>query len=289
MNPDARGRNLPFGKAMIGTVPICPHEELLRPMNTARAKTLRDLGCCVAAIAGAVFLSVTGVQARNGADIAGQPQTTRFILADSAGSNAPFPTAGLQIAVRGTELGEHVLPEDNPISGASGFIADAHAGFCDCIHYHGTLFGAPDPDEEHCGWGCLILVGKSQLAMVNVSDATMLEVQAGQKALAGDLDGAIADFKASKEKLKSALENQPEVGDEDWDSVNAVVLEELIEDTIKLDNQAVGRLKKAKNAKGQARAKLIRQAGKLGTKALAKKQAAAQLLAEELNLIPEED
>jgi hypothetical protein len=50
-------------------------------------------------------------------------------------------------------------PGDNPVTGASGFIAVGTAAgtHCKCAyHFHGSLFGSPDPDPEGCGWGCAI-------------------------------------------------------------------------------------------------------------------------------------
>src|SRR5436190_6644145 len=42
---------------------------------------------------------------------------------------------------------------------AAGFIAEGHFDDCECTdhagHYHGTLFGIPDPDPNGCGWGCV--------------------------------------------------------------------------------------------------------------------------------------
>src|SRR5215213_5267427 len=49
------------------------------------------------------------------------------------------------------------LKGDGNIINDSLFGASGHVGFgteCDCRHYHGTLFGDPDPNEAGCGWGC---------------------------------------------------------------------------------------------------------------------------------------
>ncbi len=49
---------------------------------------------------------------------------------------------------------------DTPELGAIGLIAEGHFDDCECTefagHYHGTLFGIPDPDPNGCGWGCVI-------------------------------------------------------------------------------------------------------------------------------------
>lgn len=45
-----------------------------------------------------------------------------------------------------------VTPDRNQITMAEGHFSGTDMN-CDAMHYHGTLFGAPDPDPERCGWG----------------------------------------------------------------------------------------------------------------------------------------
>ena len=68
---------------------------------------------------------------------------------------------------------------DNPELGAEGFIAEGHFDDCECTefagHYHGTLFGIPDPDPNGCGWGCVIRapcnLNEAQLNFIDAIDA----------------------------------------------------------------------------------------------------------------------
>lgn len=62
--------------------------------------------------------------------------------------------------------------------GATGFIALGHFEDCECEshdgHYHGTLFGIPDPDPDGCGWGCVDRVPcDADEAFDNLEDAVL--------------------------------------------------------------------------------------------------------------------
>jgi hypothetical protein len=51
------------------------------------------------------------------------------------------------------EVNEQDSTVNDPELGAVGFIAPKVVPDCDSIHYHGTLFGKPDPAPSNCGWG----------------------------------------------------------------------------------------------------------------------------------------
>jgi hypothetical protein len=67
---------------------------------------------------------------------------------------------GAGVLLMGTDV--VIQSNANPGFGAEGFIAVGHFTDCECTafdgHYHGTLFGKPDPKPDNCGWGCVVKV-----------------------------------------------------------------------------------------------------------------------------------
>ena len=56
-------------------------------------------------------------------------------------------------------------------NGHAGYISPAVHQRCECLHYHGILFGEDDPAKDACGWGCVVRVPCSSLeASVNLRD-----------------------------------------------------------------------------------------------------------------------
>jgi hypothetical protein len=83
----------------------------------------------------------------------------------------------LKVRTQGPAL---VKPKFNPITKANGFLAGAASDCPDLsvdgkkvagVHYHGTLFGRPDPDPMHCGWGRVVQGTGLSALMVDATNA----------------------------------------------------------------------------------------------------------------------
>ena len=61
---------------------------------------------------------------------------------------------GVGAVIEGTPTGGGFfdVTDDDPVAATSGTIIPGEA---ECMepHYHGTLFGEPDPHQQGCGWG----------------------------------------------------------------------------------------------------------------------------------------
>jgi hypothetical protein len=66
-----------------------------------------------------------------------------------------FLLIDLEVVLRARDRADGVLAVDEPSSGHQGVIAPPEPTACPCLHYHGLLFGQPDPAPPFCGWGCL--------------------------------------------------------------------------------------------------------------------------------------
>jgi len=100
----------------------------------------------------------------------------------------------------------------NPVTGAFGQVVVGPFEHCACLyHYHGTLFGKPDPDPEHCGWGCVVRCSAAAAlvpALEPLSDAIMSEEDAREFILEGtdpDIEDAIDALEDSLDALSVLL------------------------------------------------------------------------------------
>lgn len=203
-----------------------------------RTGTLKGMAVMAMAIAVAILFCATGVRPAIGAEPAGETPPKGWIIVTSAkGSLGPLKNvAGLQVFTRTSGPDELAFPDDNTTTGASGRIRAAHEGYCNCVHYHGSLFGLPDPDEEHCGWGCVVPIETAPPALVEVSDALMFEGEAALHVLLkGNLPDAISAIEDSIDALDRALGNLPESGDQQWDKKDAKKLKKSIKKALKSD------------------------------------------------------
>jgi cysteine-rich repeat protein len=66
-----------------------------------------------------------------------------------------FLLIDLEVVLRARDREDGVLEVDEPSSGHQGIIAPPEPTACPCLHYHGLLFGQPDPAPAFCGWGCV--------------------------------------------------------------------------------------------------------------------------------------
>jgi hypothetical protein len=179
------------------------------------------------------------------------PGSTTWILAGPEAKEFGISGVQLHAALQRTVVGEL-----NPTTGADGVIADAHKGFCDCLHFHGDIFGLPDPDPEHCGWGCVIAFNDAPDAVQTLSAAIMRETRALKKLTqqnpddAGalkDLEDAREDLKEFKDQLK-ALEAKDEISDRAADNIR-----EHIQDALKSEKSAIRRVKRLVGGNGTPR------------------------------------
>ena len=58
----------------------------------------------------------------------------------------------------------------NPLTGAEGFLGPV-APDCPFVHYHGRLFGRPDPAPNACGWGQVILARQASEVLYDIAKA----------------------------------------------------------------------------------------------------------------------
>ncbi len=258
-------------------------------MIARQVRVVRNLGWVLTVAATALMVSFTGARAVSGAEVAGEPAVQGWIIVTGSavgGGEAPIDNvAGIQIFTSDEFGPDFATPRDNPLTGASGEIVPAHEGFCDCTHYHGTIFGISDPDPDHCGWGCVVPIDDAPEALVDVSDALMSEGEAFLAGLEGDFESAVDHIEEAIDLLGSALDNVPENGDEDWDRKDGKKFKKAVKSAIRKDKEAVKHLTEALDLEpGPAQDRLITKAGKALEAASKAKRKATILLGKQLNL-----
>ncbi len=193
---------------------------------------------------------------------------------------------GVQLHAQGTPDGRFVSGDLNPTTGATGDIRDPHKGECECIHYHGTLFGKSDPKRgARCGWGCVVRFDLAPDSLAFLSGAVMFEERADKKSFNDDVAGAIADLEAGIQALRDALESEPSVGTGSWDPRDSREYQKALNDAIELDEKALEKLMDALDASGRARDRLVDKAGASLSKAINLKRKMVLKLTKELKLL----
>jgi hypothetical protein len=229
-----------------------------------------------------LFAAAPAGDIRGGARVQGEPPpgaTTWILVGPEA---AGFGVSGIQLHAA---LVRDVIEEFNPTTRSVGEIADPHKGFCDCIHYHGEILGTPDPDSDHCGWGCVINFNDAPDAVQILSAAIMREMRTYKKLNATPADdaGAFTDLTDARDDLKEfkaqlkALEQAGEVSERAADKIRAD-----IGDALKSDKSALRRIKRLKDGNGTPRDR--RLATKAVDNATLKKGDAFDRLTEELDI-----
>lgn len=62
---------------------------------------------------------------------------------------------------------------------------------CDCVHYHGVLYGKPDPNPHGCGWGCVIEMPTTPVAARTAVQQAIDNIDLFDPALANKLDSIL--------------------------------------------------------------------------------------------------
>ena len=94
------------------------------------------------------------------------------------------PGAGVSLE---TEAGTFIIDD---VFDALGHVAQPDE--CDCVHYHGTLFGKDDPNPHGCGWGCIVQVPANPAAALGDLLLAIDQVGTVDPALTNKLHGILA-------------------------------------------------------------------------------------------------
>jgi hypothetical protein len=142
--------------------------------------------------------------------------------------------------------------------GAKGFIAGAAP---DCPfqpgHYHGTLFGKPDPAPDACGWGPII--GLDQLTDV-VQDITQLITRETYALRRKTVSRAKKDLGKASSSMGAISNIREDLQDSSIPQDRKDAMSKLIDEFVKQDHVAIKHLDKAaaaKTKKGRERRKRL--------------------------------
>jgi hypothetical protein len=166
-----------------------------------------------------------------------------------------------------------VKPKFNPITKADGFLAGAAADCPDItvdgkkvagVHYHGKLFGRPDPDPMHCGWGRVVLGTAVSALMVYAANAI-----GDEQAIADEIDKSNPDISLieglahrSQKWIEKALNKLQDAGNAqtitlDQYKASAASLERALERDQKVEDLA-SRIKSGSETVGGSRGDIRR-------------------------------
>jgi hypothetical protein len=128
-------------------------------------------------LAAAALMAVVSPAHSGGPAPQGAPTNTWIILGNLKGKKGFQISGGTLETIRTGPPVAGVAPADsadNPNNGAAGtvIVGAADGGHCKCTHhYHGTLYGFPDPAPSGCGWGCAIPAGEATQQIRDLAEA----------------------------------------------------------------------------------------------------------------------